>query len=68
MGLMMSRRLLGEDAAVRVHGGGFAGTIQAFVPIEKTGEYLGAMNALFGENSCYILRVRPFGGIEVTEK
>ena len=68
MGLMMSRRLLGEDAAVRVHGGGFAGTIQAFVPIDKTGEYLGAMNALFGENSCYILRVRPFGGIEVTEK
>ena len=65
LGLMMSRLVLGGDAAVRVHGGGFAGTIQAFVPTNKTKEYVGKMDALFGEGSCYVLRVRPVGGIEI---
>ena len=45
LGIMMSRLILGDDAAVRVHGGGFAGTIQAFVPIFKTEEYVRKMNA-----------------------
>ena len=63
--LMMSRLILGGDAAVRVHGGGFAGTIQAFVPIEKTDAYVSGMNELFGEGSCYVLRIRPVGGIEL---
>ena len=63
----MSRLILGDDAAVRVHGGGFAGTIQAFVPTFKTEEYVRKMNALFGANSCYVLRIRPVGGVEITE-
>ena len=67
MGLMMSRRILGEDAAVRVHGGGFAGTVQAFVPIELADEYIRGMDALFGAGSCCVLRARPVGGIEITE-
>ncbi len=53
--------LAGTGAVSRVHGGGFAGTIQAFVPIEKTAEYEAKMNAVFGENACKILSVRPSG-------
>lgn len=66
LGLMMSRLILGDDAAVRVHGGGFAGTIQAFVPSFKTNEYVRGINSLFGANSCYVLRIRPVGGVEIT--
>ena len=66
LGIAVSRLTLGEDAAVRVHGGGFAGTIQAFVPVKKTAEYKAKMDALFGENSCYVLRIRPVGGVEIT--
>lgn len=65
LGIMMSRLILGDDAAVRVHGGGFAGTIQAFVPVFKTEEYVRRMNALFGAGSCYVLRIRPVGGVEI---
>ena len=66
LGLMMSHLILGDDAAVRVHGGGFAGTIQAFVPTFKTNEYVRRMNALFGVGSCYVLRIRFVGGVEIT--
>ncbi|MBR1483186.1 MAG: galactokinase [Ruminococcus sp.] len=66
LGIMMSRLILGDDAAVRVHGGGFAGTIQAFVPTFKTEEYVRKMNALYGAGSCYVLRIRPVGGAEIT--
>ena len=65
LGIMMSRLILGDDAAVRVHGGGFAGTIQAFVPVFKTEEYVRKMNALYGAGSCYVIRIRPVGGVEI---
>ena len=65
LAIAVSRLVLGEAAAVRVHGGGFAGTIQAFVPMDKTEEYVAAMDALFGEGSCYVLRIRPVGGIKL---
>ncbi len=68
LAIMMSKRILGDNAAVRVHGGGFAGTVQAFVPLKKAEEYSNSMDELFGEESCYILRIRPVGGIEVTEE
>lgn len=67
LAIMMSTRFLGECGAVRVHGGGFAGTIQAFVPTEKADMYAQEMNRIFGEGSCYILRIRPVGGVEITE-
>ncbi|MGN0621195.1 MAG: galactokinase, partial [Porcipelethomonas sp.] len=67
LGIMLSQRILGDKSAVRVHGGGFAGTIQAFVPEEKASEYSQEMNRIFGDGSCYILRIRPVGGIEITE-
>ena len=51
--------------AYRVHGGGFAGTIQTFVPVDFTDEFVKAMSSLLGEGSCYILKVRSHGGCEI---
>lgn len=63
--LCLSERILKGKGAWRVHGGGFAGTIQAFVPNELIEEYTDAMKAVFGDDSCYILSIRPVGGIEL---
>lgn len=65
LALAVSRMLLGKDANTRVHGGGFAGTIQAFVPVYYTDAYREKMDALFGKGSCYVLRIRPVGGIMI---
>lgn len=65
MGLYVSENILRGRGAVRVHGGGFAGTIQAFVPSELTDEYSKAMETVFGKGSCYRLYIRPVGGTEV---
>ena len=66
LGLMLSRRILNGDGASRVHGGGFAGTIQAFVPEYAARDYAAELDRVFGEGSCHILRIRPVGAIEVT--
>lgn len=55
----------GKRAACRVHGGGFAGTIQAFVPVEYTEEYRALIESVFGEGSCHILSVRLAGAVEL---
>lgn len=68
IGIMLSKRILGNNGAVRVHGGGFAGTIQAFVPVEKVNEYVQEIDRIFGDGSCYILKIRSVGGIEITEE
>ena len=65
LALAVSRLVLGDDGAARVHGGGFAGTVQAFVPAEKTEEYVKAMDAMFGDGSCRAVRVRPVGGFQL---
>ena len=65
---MMSKRILNGTGAVRVHGGGFAGTIQAFVPIDLADEYVKEMDRIYGEKSCMKMRIRPFGGIEITKE
>ena len=57
--------LRGKKAAHRVHGGGFAGTVQAFVPLEFAGEYKALMDSVFGDGACYILSVRPAGAVRV---
>lgn len=57
--------LEGGKGVCRVHGGGFAGTIQAFVKNEAVGEYLSAMNELFGEGACRVLKIRKYGGMQV---
>ena len=63
--LAVSERLLGEKGVCRVHGGGFAGTIQAFVPSEMVDDYKKGMEAVFGEGSCHVLQIREDGGRKV---
>lgn len=61
VGLAVSELVLGEDGVCRVHGGGFAGTIQAFMKIEAVDRYREAMDKLFGDGSCQVLRVGGAG-------
>ena len=54
-----------KEGAWRVHGGGFAGTIQSFVPVNMLDSYKTVMEKVFGEGSCYVLLIRPIGGCEI---
>ncbi len=65
LALAISESILKGKGAWRVHGGGFAGTIQAFVPTSVLGDYKNAMESIFGEGSCYVLIIRPVGGKEI---
>ncbi len=65
IGLCIAESLLKDSGAWRVHGGGFAGTMQAFVPDDKLDEYIAQMKSVFGEKSCYVLSIRPCGGVKV---
>ncbi|MCD8382634.1 MAG: galactokinase [Clostridiales bacterium] len=60
--LAAAQHLLAGQGAVRVHGGGFAGTIQAFVPLDRLEVFRTGMDALLGQGSCHILAIRPVGG------
>ena len=57
--------LSGKKAAFRVHGGGFAGTIQAFVPTNEVESFKALMDSAFGEGACLVLRVRRDGAVRV---
>ena len=57
-----AKHLLGDKGAVRVHGGGFAGTVQAFVPVEMLDKFKAGMEAILGEGRCHVLSIRPEGG------
>jgi len=57
---------LHRKGACRVHGGGFAGTIQAFVPLEMLQQFKMNIERTFGAGSCHVLSVRPIGGTEVS--
>ena len=46
-----------------MHGGGFEGTIQGFVPNDLTADYIKTQTALFGEGSVHVLRIRPLGAV-----
>lgn len=63
--LALSEVALGANGVCRVHGGGFAGTIQAFVRNESVASYRQAMDAVFGEDSCKVLKIRKYGGMKV---
>ena len=63
--LAVGRELLEGTGAIRVHGGGFAGTIQAFVPNDKLVSFKTGMEALLGPGKCHILHIRPQGGIKI---
>ena len=63
--LTIAEKLLNGRGACRVHGGGFAGTIQAFVPNDLLEEFKSGMESVLGEGSCYVLSIRPQGGVEM---
>ena len=65
LALAISDTVLGAGEASRVHGGGFAGTIQAFVKKKNAALYQKQMDKVFGEGSCEILAIRKYGGIRV---
>ncbi len=67
MGLAVSDSILKGHGVSRVHGGGFAGTIQAFVADDFVEEYRTMLDSVYGAGSCHVLKVRPYGGIKVLE-
>ena len=62
LALALASHLLGGRGACRVHGGGFAGTIQAFVPMDMLERFRSGVEAVLGEGSCHVLSIRPQGG------
>ncbi len=65
LALYLAQSLLGDEGAWRVHGGGFAGTTQNYVPIDRMPAFRKAMEAAFGEGCCYEMNLRPVGGVQV---
>ena len=63
--LGLAEHYLQGRGAYRVHGGGFAGTIQAFVPLDMLDAFVAGMDAALGEGACHVLSIRPQGGVEV---
>ena len=63
--LAVSDAVLENDEVARIHGGGFAGTIQAFVKNANADHYREVMDGIFGEGSCAVLKIRKYGGIKV---
>lgn len=68
LAIMISKRFLGGSGAVRIHGGGFGGSIIAFVPNYLSEDYSREMNRIFGENSCRIFNIRSAGGYRLQNK
>lgn len=65
--LAMSEIILRDYGVCRVHGGGFTGTIQAFVADEYVNTYKEEIEKVFGKNSCPVLKVRKYGGKKVLQ-
>ena len=63
--LALCEAYLGGEGAYRVHGGGFAGTAQAFVPLHRLEAFRAGIDAALGEGACHILSIRPQGGVEL---
>ncbi len=65
LALSLCSEILSEDCAWRVHGGGFAGTIQVFVPCDQTDDFKKNIEKFFGEGSCFVLSVRTLGAVHL---
>ena len=63
--LSLCERSLGGRGACRVHGGGFAGTIQAFVPLDMLDTFKVEMERYLGDGACHVLTIRPVGGVRL---
>ena len=64
--LALCKKLLSGKGAYRVHGGGFAGTVQAFVPLDMLDTFKDKIEAVLGRNACHVLNIREEGGIRVS--
>ena len=63
--LALCQKYLQGRGAYRVHGGGFAGTVQAFVPIDLLDAFRAGIDAALGKGACHVLSIRPEGGVEL---
>ncbi len=63
--LALCEHYLSGRGAYRVHGGGFAGTVQAFVPMDILEDFRKGIDAVLGTGACHVLSIRPEGGVEV---
>ncbi|MBE6948694.1 MAG: galactokinase [Ruminococcaceae bacterium] len=66
LALCLAESILKGKGAWRVHGGGFAGTTQNFVPLDMLDTFKTTMEAVFGEGHCHVLFIRPVGGVKVS--
>ena len=64
--LGLCEHYLRDRGAYRVHGGGFAGTVQAFVPFDLLESFRAGIDAVLGEGACHALSIRPQGGVEMS--
>ena len=64
LSLALCENYLNGRGAYRVHGGGFAGTVQAFVPVDILETFRAGIDAVLGEGACHVLSIRPHGGVE----
>jgi len=65
LAIALTKQFLGEEGACRVHGGGFAGTIQCYIRTERLDEYKQMIESVYGKDSCSVLSIRPVGGYEI---
>ena len=63
LALALCQHYLGDQGAFRVHGGGFAGTVQAFVPYAILDNFRAGIDAVLGDGACHVLSIRPQGGV-----
>ena len=63
--IALCETLLAGRGACRVHGGGFAGTAQAYVPLEQAESFRKQMDAWLGDGACARRRIRPVGCCEI---
>ena len=64
--LALCEHYLAGRGAYRVHGGGFAGTVQAFVPYDILDAFVAGLDGALGQGACHVLNIRPQGGVECT--
>ncbi len=64
--LALAQSILEGQGAWRVHGGGFGGTTQNFVPDALLDRFRSQMEKVYGSGTCHVLSIRPWGGIQVT--
>ena len=63
--IVLSENYLGDDGVVKVNGGGFSGTMLAFVKTDRLKDYVAYMDSILGKGSCYVIHTREQGAIRL---